>query len=96
MHFFYCSYCSYYQELSSCKAILKEYADKINVENPNYKTEKANGSNSTFISSLSFNGKLYVGDEGRNKKESQHLAARAVILSILGTLTPFKVVNVVL
>ncbi|XP_017215712.1 uncharacterized protein LOC108193506 isoform X3 [Daucus carota subsp. sativus] len=76
------------KELSSCKAILKEYADKINVENPNYRTEKANGSNSTFISSLSFNGKLYVGDEGRNKKESQHLAARAVILSILDSDAP--------
>ncbi|KAL1833281.1 hypothetical protein ACET3Z_002932 [Daucus carota] len=71
------------EELSSCKAILKEYADKINAENPSYKTEKADGSDLTFVTSLTFNGKQYVGDKGRNKKQSQHLAARAVILSIL-------------
>lgn len=80
---------SIYQELTLCKAILKEYADKINVENPNYKTEKEDGSHLAFISSLTFNGKQYVGEAGRNKKESQHLAARAVILSILGTCIHF-------
>ncbi|KAL8117905.1 uncharacterized protein LOC141723376 [Apium graveolens] len=69
------------EELIFCKTILKEYADKINAESPDYKTEKGDGSG--FTSSLTFNGKQYVGEEGRNKKESQHLAARAVILSIL-------------
>lgn len=69
------------EELNFCKAILKEYADKINAEIPDYKTEKGDGLG--FTSSLTFNGKQYVGDEGRNKKESQHLAARAVIMSIL-------------
>ncbi|KAK1351636.1 DRBM domain-containing protein [Heracleum sosnowskyi] len=69
------------EELIFCKAILKEYADKINAEIPDYKTEKGNGLG--FTSSLTFNGKQYVGDEGRNKKESQHLVARAVIMSIL-------------
>lgn len=72
------------QELTLCKAILKEYADKINVGNPIYKTEQGDGS-SAFTSSLTFNGKEYVGEAGRNKKESQHLAARAVIMSVLGT-----------
>ncbi|KAL1810055.1 hypothetical protein ACET3Z_027045 [Daucus carota] len=72
------------EELTLCKAILKEYADKINVGNPIYKTEQGDGS-SAFISSLTFNGKEYVGEAGRNKKESQHLAARAVIMSVLDT-----------
>ncbi|KAK1351635.1 putative double-stranded RNA-binding protein 4 [Heracleum sosnowskyi] len=69
------------EELNFCKSILKEYADKINAEIPDYKTETGDGLG--FTSSLTFNGKQFVGDEGRNKKESQHLAARAVILSIL-------------
>ena len=36
-----------------------------------------------FISSLVFNGICYNGETGRNKKEVEQLAARAVILSHL-------------
>jgi dsRNA-specific ribonuclease len=39
-----------------------------------------------FISSLVFNGVSYTGEAGRNKKEAEQLAARAVIVSLLGIL----------
>ncbi|KAK1385420.1 hypothetical protein POM88_023155 [Heracleum sosnowskyi] len=65
-----------------CKSILNEYAVKINAENPIYETKTSDGLLPAF-SSVVLNGKQYVGDEGRNKKESQQLAARAAILSLL-------------
>ncbi|GMH30190.1 hypothetical protein Nepgr_032033 [Nepenthes gracilis] len=37
-----------------------------------------------FFSSLVFHGVTYTGEVGRNKKEAEQLAARAVLLSILG------------
>ncbi|KAK1402125.1 hypothetical protein POM88_001730 [Heracleum sosnowskyi] len=43
----------------------------------------ANGQPPAFVTSLTFNGRHYVGAKGRSKKESQQLAARDVILSIL-------------
>lgn len=66
-----------------CKSILNEYAAKLHVEKPIYKTEELEGLLPVFVSSVVFNGKLYVGKKGRNKRESQQLAARAVILSSL-------------
>ncbi|XP_017223083.1 uncharacterized protein LOC108199588 isoform X1 [Daucus carota subsp. sativus] len=66
-----------------CKAILNEYSMKVNVEKPIYNSGITDGQPSASVTSLTFNGKYYVGDKGRNKKESQNLAARAAILSLL-------------
>lgn len=66
-----------------CKSILNEYATKMHVEIPTYTTDRLVGCLPTFVSSLVFNGKHYIGDKGRNKREAEQLAARAVILSIL-------------
>lgn len=63
---------------------------KINVEKPIYNSGITDGQPSASVTSLTFNGKYYVGDKGRNKKESQNLAARAAILSLLGTFLHFK------
>ncbi|KAJ4973535.1 hypothetical protein NE237_006709 [Protea cynaroides] len=67
-----------------CKSILNEYAVKMNFEKPSYKTTQSEGLLPVFVSSLSFNGKIYTGSAGKNKKEAEQLAARSVLQSILG------------
>ncbi|XP_057970642.1 double-stranded RNA-binding protein 5-like [Malania oleifera] len=67
-----------------CKSILNEYAVKMNLEKPIYNTVQSEGLLPIFESSLVFSGTRYTGDAGRNKKEAEQLAARAVILSMLG------------
>ncbi|XP_059671122.1 uncharacterized protein LOC132316666 [Cornus florida] len=69
-----------------CKQILNEYAMKKNLKKPTYDTVQSEGLLPVFVSSLVFNGVTYTGVAGRNKKEAEQLAARAVILSILGDL----------
>ncbi|KAF8390012.1 hypothetical protein HHK36_024533 [Tetracentron sinense] len=66
-----------------CKSILNEFAVKMNLEKPTYKTTQTEGLLPIFTSSLVFDGKPYTGGAGRNKKEAEQLAARAVIQSIL-------------
>uniref|UniRef100_A0A6M2EYW2 DRBM domain-containing protein n=1 Tax=Populus davidiana TaxID=266767 RepID=A0A6M2EYW2_9ROSI len=67
-----------------CKSILNEFAVKVNREKPTYNTVQSPGLLPVFISTLVFDGVSYTGDAGRNKKEAEQLAARAVILSLLG------------
>ncbi|KAK7372355.1 hypothetical protein VNO80_05733 [Phaseolus coccineus] len=66
-----------------CKSILNEYATKLNLKGPTYKTVQQEGLLPGFISSLFFNGTSYTGDGARNKKDAEQLAASAAILSIL-------------
>ncbi|XP_038979196.1 uncharacterized protein LOC120109534 isoform X2 [Phoenix dactylifera] len=67
-----------------CKSILHEYAVKMYIEKPAYTTSQLEGVLlPSFISSLVFDGKTYTGAAGRNKKEAEQIAARAVIQSIL-------------
>ncbi|KAL3525516.1 hypothetical protein ACH5RR_013888 [Cinchona calisaya] len=66
-----------------CKSILNEYAVKMRLDKPVYNTIRSGGLIPVFVSSLVFNGVSYTGDKGRNKKEAEQLAARAVILSII-------------
>ena len=56
----------------------------MNMQKPIYNTIQTEGLPPVFISSLVFNGVCYNGEPGRNKKEAEQLAARAVILSHLG------------
>ena len=51
---------------------------------PSYNTIRSEGLVPLSVSSLVFNGVTYSGETGRNKKEAEQLAARAVILSLLG------------
>ncbi|GMP27495.1 hypothetical protein CsSME_00003458 [Camellia sinensis var. sinensis] len=67
-----------------CKSILNEYAVKMHLEKPTYNTIRSEGLLPVFVSSLVFDGVTYTGEAGKNKKEAEQLAARAVILSILG------------
>ncbi|XVF16406.1 hypothetical protein REPUB_Repub10bG0028400 [Reevesia pubescens] len=66
-----------------CKSILNEFAVKMKLEMPTYNTIQSEGLLPLFVSSLVFNGVKYSGETGRNKKEAEQLAARAVILSLL-------------
>jgi hypothetical protein len=77
----------YLQDTVFCKSILNEFAVKVNREKPTYNTVQSPGLLPVFISTLVFDGVSYTGDAGRNKKEAEQLAARAVILSLIGTLT---------
>lgn len=61
---------------------------KMNIEKPEYDTVRSEGVIPVFISSLVFKGVKYVGQPSVNKKEAEQLAARAVILSILGIFPP--------
>ncbi|KAI8009434.1 Double-stranded RNA-binding protein 4 [Camellia lanceoleosa] len=75
-----------------CKSILNEYAVKTNLEKPTYNTIQPGGLLPVFVSSLIFNGVMYTGEAGRNKKEAEQLAARAVILSVLDNSDPGTVI----
>ncbi|XP_031114786.1 double-stranded RNA-binding protein 4-like [Ipomoea triloba] len=66
-----------------CKSILNELVMKINVENPTYHTVQPDASVQAFKCTVVFNGRSYTGEAGRNKKEAERLAARAVIVSLL-------------
>ncbi|KAF5471910.1 hypothetical protein F2P56_008673 [Juglans regia] len=74
----------YKQDTVFCKSIFHEFAVKMNLEMPTYNTIQPQGLLPVFISSLVFNGVMYTGEAGINKKEAEQLAARAVILLILG------------
>ncbi|KAI5559404.1 hypothetical protein BDE02_17G107700 [Populus trichocarpa] len=74
----------YLQDTVFCKSILNEFAVKVNREKPTYNTVQSPGLLPVFISTLVFDGVSYTGDAGRNKKEAEQLAARAVILSLIG------------
>ncbi|CDP02705.1 unnamed protein product [Coffea canephora] len=71
------------EDTTFCKSILNEYAVKMHQEKPAYNTIQPGGLIPVFVSTLVFNGVSYTGDKGRNKKEAEQLAARAIILSIL-------------
>ncbi|KAK6913560.1 Double-stranded RNA-binding domain [Dillenia turbinata] len=72
------------QDTVFCKSILNEYAMKINKEKPTYDTVQSEGLLPIFVCSLVFDGVSYTGEPGKSKKEAEQLAARSVILSILG------------
>ncbi|PSR87856.1 Double-stranded RNA-binding protein [Actinidia chinensis var. chinensis] len=72
------------KDTTFCKSILNEYAVKLKQEKPTYATIQSGELFPVFLSSLVYNGVSYAGEAGRNKKEAEQLAARAVILSILG------------
>lgn len=73
------------QDTIFCKSILTEYAVRMNLEKPSYQIIQPDAS-PRFASSLVFDGNTYTGEFARNKLEAQRLAARAVILPIIGTL----------
>lgn len=73
------------EDTTFCKSILNEYAVKMHLEKPAYNTIQPGGLIPVFVSTLVFNGVSYTGDKGRNKKEAEQLAARAIILSILNS-----------
>ncbi|KAG9450090.1 hypothetical protein H6P81_010055 [Aristolochia fimbriata] len=73
------------QDTVFCKSILNEFAVKMNLPKPSYSTTQTGNLLPIFISSLVFDGKTYVGNPGKNKKEAEQKAARAVIQCILGT-----------
>ncbi|GAV91162.1 dsrm domain-containing protein, partial [Cephalotus follicularis] len=56
----------------------------MNLARPAYNTIQSETVLPRFVSSSVFNGVTYTGDAGKTKKEAEQLAARAVILSILG------------
>ncbi|KAG5229856.1 nuclear poly(A) polymerase [Salix suchowensis] len=80
-----------------CKSILNEFAVKVNREKPTYNSVQLPGPLPVFTSTLVFDGVSYTGDAGRNKKEAEQLAARTVILSLLGnswsTKTLYKIIQ---
>ncbi|KAK1433203.1 hypothetical protein QVD17_10111 [Tagetes erecta] len=67
----------------SCKAIMAEFAAKKNVRRPIYETAQLEAAIPVFRSNMLFNGVSYVGDNGKNKKESEQLVARSVIIKYL-------------
>ncbi|KAE8023326.1 hypothetical protein FH972_009035 [Carpinus fangiana] len=72
-----------------CKSTLDAFAVKMNLEMPTYNTiNQMQKRLPPFISSLVFNGVSYIGEAGRNKGQAEILAARAVILSLLGSFDP--------
>ncbi|CAL5418203.1 unnamed protein product [Camellia sinensis] len=56
---------------------------KMHLEKPTYNTTRSVGLLPLRVSALVFNSVTYTGEAGKNK-EAEQLAARKVILSILG------------
>ena len=73
-----------FQDTVFCKAILNEFALKMNLDKPTFNTVQQERLLPVFISSSVFNGVCYTSTHGQNKKEAERLAARAVIISLLG------------
>ncbi|WOL05992.1 hypothetical protein Cni_G14724 [Canna indica] len=67
-----------------CKSVLHEYAAKMNMKIPTYKTSQEPAITSKFISSVSFDNKIFTGAVAKSKKEAEQNAARNVIEFILG------------
>ncbi|GJZ95529.1 hypothetical protein Tco_0667863 [Tanacetum coccineum] len=78
-----------------CKSIMADYAVKINVEIPTYKTTRLAGLIPVFRSSVLFNGVNYQGDDCKSKKEAEQLVARAVILSCLDSESGNDIVDII-
>ncbi|KAI0492836.1 hypothetical protein KFK09_027112 [Dendrobium nobile] len=66
-----------------CKLILNEYGAKLKKDRPTYTTVQQDGLLPIFITTITFDGKTYVGLAGRSKKEAEQNAACVVIDSIL-------------
>ncbi|KAJ6340052.1 hypothetical protein OIU77_007909 [Salix suchowensis] len=85
------------KETVFCKSILNEFAVKVNREKPTYNSVQLPRPPPVFTSTLVFDGVSYTGDAGRSKKEAEQLAARTVILSLLGnswsTKTLYKIIQ---
>ncbi|KAK4779838.1 hypothetical protein SAY87_015944 [Trapa incisa] len=73
-----------HEDLIFCKSIMNEFATKMHLEKPTYKTCQTQGDVLLFKSCLSCNGVAYATCIGKNKKEAEQLAARAAIKSLLG------------
>ncbi|XP_050230561.1 double-stranded RNA-binding protein 4-like [Mercurialis annua] len=81
------------EDTTFCKSILNEYAAKMRLEKPTYKTVKQEAVLPYFVSSLVFNGVTYTGNAGRNKKEAEQLTARTAIMSLLGNAESSKTIS---
>ncbi|XP_054809936.1 uncharacterized protein LOC129311603 isoform X2 [Prosopis cineraria] len=67
---------------TSFKSILNDYARRMNLE-IRYVDPVPQEGLSGFLSSLIFNGKRYIGDPAKNKKDAEQSAACAAVLSNL-------------
>ncbi|XP_020241263.1 uncharacterized protein LOC109819779 isoform X3 [Asparagus officinalis] len=67
-----------------CKSILHEYAAKMRMGLSTYTTSQLAGLFPTFISSVVFDRKMYVGGPGKSKQEAKQFGARTVIDRKLG------------
>ncbi|GJY90292.1 hypothetical protein Tco_0505488, partial [Tanacetum coccineum] len=78
-----------------CKSIMADYAIKINVEIPTYKTTRLAGLILVFCSSVLFNDVNYQGDDCKSKKEAEQLVACDVILSCLDSESGNDIVDII-
>lgn len=66
------------------KSILYEYAVKMNLKSPQYRTTQQGQLHPVYVSTLLFNGESYPGKVGKSKKEAEQLVAFVAIESLLG------------
>ena len=75
-----------FQKTPFPKIIMNEYANKLRVGMPIYKTNMLEDVFPYFLSSVDFNGRNYIGNPAKKKRDAEQLAARAAILSLLGNI----------
>ncbi|KAL3637759.1 hypothetical protein CASFOL_018207 [Castilleja foliolosa] len=73
-----------HEDSAFCKSIVNEFALKMNSKPPTYTTNER-GATPMFVTSLQLNDVTYVGKSSKDKKDAEQSAARAAILSILGS-----------
>ncbi|XP_073144696.1 uncharacterized protein [Henckelia pumila] len=68
------------EDIHFCKAIINEYAVKMNMMAPTYVTNESKEHARIFVSSLQLNGVTFTGDAATTKKAAEQFAARSAIL----------------
>ncbi|ESW35391.1 hypothetical protein PHAVU_001G231400 [Phaseolus vulgaris] len=73
-----------HENITFSKAILHDYAGKLNLEKPEYNIVQLEGPHPLhFVSSVRFNGTHYTGTTAKNKKTAEQLAAYHAIVTML-------------
>ncbi|XP_057443475.1 double-stranded RNA-binding protein 4-like isoform X2 [Lotus japonicus] len=76
-------HCKILPDLMQSKSVLYEYAVKMNLKSPQYRTTQQGQLHPVYVSTLLFNGESYPGKVGKSKKEAEQLVAFVAIESLL-------------
>ncbi|XP_076901570.1 double-stranded RNA-binding protein 4-like [Bidens hawaiensis] len=80
---------AYIADKTFCKSIIAEFVAKKSLEKPVYETTQLEAV-PAFRSNLVFNGRTYLGESAKSKKEAEQSVARSVVIQYLGIMRNCK------